>query len=158
MELKFSRWVLWGERDQLGKDELRKPGIYALAISPNKNLSGEAFFLIKEISYFGMTNSKAGLKGRLEQFDNSLRDKKGGGHGGAERFRCDYKDGNALAKILYVAVFAFECNTKEPTTEDYLTMGEIAMAEYVAFAKYMEKFQTLPKYNDKKASPKRKPS
>lgn len=153
MELKFSKWVLWGEREQLGKDELGKPGIYALAISPNKNLSGEEFSLIKEIEYFGMTNSKTGLKGRLGQFDNVLKDKRG--HGGAERFRRDY-DGNALSKILYVAVMSFECDTTEPKTKDYLTMGEVAKAEYVAFATYLEKFQVLPKYNDKKASPKRK--
>lgn len=159
MELQFSKWALWDERESELSQLLSTPGIYALSISPNKSLSGEEFSLIEEIAYFGMTNSKAGLKGRLGQFNNSLRDKKGGGHGGAERFRRDYEDGDALAKILYVAVMSFECKvTQNPSPEDFLVMGDVAKAEYVAFARYLKEFQTLPKYNDKKASPKRKPS
>jgi hypothetical protein len=35
-------------------------------------------------------------------------------------------------------------------------MGAVARAEYLAFAKYAERFGVLPKYNDKKNSPKRK--
>ena len=41
------------------------------------------FDWIKEIIYIGMTNSKGGLKNRLQQFDNTIAGKTG--HGGAQR-------------------------------------------------------------------------
>ena len=149
--LRFSRWVKWDDRSTL--EGLEYPGIYALAIS-RIALSGQKFSLLKSIKYFGMTNSKAGLKGRLSQFNNTLRDKSGGGHGGADRFRFDYVDGEKLARILYVSVVSFECNSRSGLPCDLLVMGKVAMAEYQAFAKYSAQFKQLPKYNDKQMSPK----
>ena len=150
--LQFSKWHPWGSREGLG-DVLNFPGIYALAIS-NSALAGEKFSLIAEISYFGMTNSIAGLRGRLKQFDNTINGKTG--HGGAERFMSDYKDKveKTLVPNLYVAIWPFECDVKSNLPHDLLIMGEVAKAEFVCFAEYSKKFTKLSKYNDKSASPK----
>jgi hypothetical protein len=150
--LRFSKWVSWDDRSAL--DGLKYPGVYALAIS-NKSVAGQDYAWLKNIRYFGMTRSEAGLKGRLSQFNNTLRDKRGPGHGGAARFRYDYEDGEELAKRLYVAVCPFRCNAPRVIPDDLLVLGRIAMAEYVAFAEYAKRYGKLPKYNDKKSSPKR---
>ena len=70
--MQFSNWAKWENRDKK-LSNLKHPGIYAIIIS-EANIEDEPFKLIKEICYFGMTNSIAGLKGRLNQFNNSLRD------------------------------------------------------------------------------------
>jgi hypothetical protein len=151
--LQFSPWASWDNRaSQL--PSLQFPGIYALRVS-KENIEGHPFDWVKEIVYFGMTNSVAGLKGRLSQFNNTLHDKLGGGHGGADRFRYDYEDGKKLAKVLYVSVCAFKCDPRNITPENLLVLGQVAMAEYIAFAEYFGKFGQWPKFNDKKASPKR---
>ena len=151
--MKFSQWEKFDERESLAK--INFPGIYALAIS-RQNIAGTAFEYVKEIAYFGMTNSRTGLRGRLKAFNNTLRDKTGPGHGGAERFRYDYEDGEVLAKKLYVAVCPFECIVTSIARKDLETMGNVVRAEYFAFANYAELFDGLPKYNDKQNSPKRK--
>jgi hypothetical protein len=150
--LKFSPWAKWDNRVS-HLERLQFPGIYALRIS-KRNLGGQPFDWVKDIVYFGMTNSLAGLKGRLSQFNNTLRDKSGGGHGGADRFRYDYENGEELANWLYVSVCPFECQARDITPENLLVLGQVAMAEYMAFAEYVRRFDTLPKYNNKKASPK----
>lgn len=155
IKLNFSNWAKWESR-AAKLSNLHHPGIYALIIS-EANIEDEPFELIKEICYFGMTNSIAGLKGRLNQFNNSLRDLNGGGHGGAERFRNDHKEpaeATILSTKLYVAVFPFECIGREATAENLRVFGSVAMTEYEAFAQYAEKFQRLPKYNSKKEFPK----
>ena len=152
--MKFSSWVKFDNRDSFG-DLSRYPGVYALAIS-DENIEGVKFDYIEEIKYFGMTNSKLGLKGRLNAFNNTLKDKSGPGHGGAERFRFDYKDGENLASKLYVAVCPFKCNVESIARKDLLTMGDVVRGEYLAWANYAEIHNKLPKYNDKKNSPKMK--
>jgi hypothetical protein len=125
--------------------------VYALAIS-ERELSGKPFSWIKEVVYVGMTNAVSGLKGRLKQFDNTIVGKTG--HGGAERFRHDYASDKELVPLLFVAVAPFECNVTSNTPADLLTMGEVAKGEYECFAEYARAFGSLPKYNDKKNSPK----
>jgi hypothetical protein len=149
--MKFSKWEKFDDRESLR--DIGYPGIYALAIS-RSNIAGTAFSYREDIAYFGMTNSRAGLRGRLKQFNNTMRRLSGPGHGGAKRFRHDYKDGNFLAEILYVAVCPFKCDVTSIAREDLETMGEVARAEFVAWANYVERFKRLPKYNDKKNSPK----
>lgn len=151
--MKFSKWTKFDLRQNI--ENIKFPGIYAITIS-RENIADTDFEYIKDIVYFGMTNSKAGLKGRLESFNNTLRDKNGSGHGGAERFRHDFEDGDALAKRLYVAVCPFICDVTSIARKDLETMGEVVRAEYLAFAQYAEIYGSLPKYNDKKKSPKRK--
>jgi len=154
-KLKFSKWAKWDKRTSQLNDDLKHPGIYALRISEYPSLEGQEFEWHKDIVYIGMTNSVAGLKGRLTQFNNTLRDKSGGGHGGADRFKNDEKDGDALANKLYVSVCKFPNPYPRDSVQNLRERGRVAMAEYVAFAEYVEQFEDgLPKYNNMKASPK----
>ena len=145
----FSRWEHWNSRDRL--EGLRFPGVYALAIS-NHDLSGKRFSWIKQIVYVGMSNARSGLKGRLKQFDNTIIGKTG--HGGAYRFRRDYPNHKKLVPFLYVAVAPFKCRVTSNAPSDLLVMGYVAKAEYECWARFVAMFKRLPKYNDKKNSPK----
>ena len=78
---RFSDWKNWLSRTSL--DDLRSPGVYALAVSDH-DLSDAAFSWLPQIVYFGMTNSLAGLAGRLKQFDNTINGKFG--HGARSAF------------------------------------------------------------------------
>jgi len=149
--MRFSNWVKFNQRDDLKNTNF--PGLYAIAIS-TKNIAGTPFTWAKEIAYFGYTNARNGIRGRLNQFNNTLRDKSGPGHGGAQRFRRKHRDGNALAKKLYVAVCPFKCDVTTNKPADLLVMGDVVRAEYIAFAKYVTIFDQLPEFNDKNKSPK----
>ena len=118
--MRFSPWERFENREKLRG--FRFPGIYALAIS-SRNIAGTPFGYVKEIVYFGMTNSRVGLRGRLNAFNNTLRDKSGPGHGGAERFRYDYEDGEILSRKLYVAICPFECDVTSIDRKDLEAMG-----------------------------------
>ncbi len=145
----FSKWVKWENRNKL--NNIKFPSIYIIAISA-KNLEGKKFNWIQEINYIGMTNSVAGLKGRLKQFDNTIMGKIG--HGGADRFRYEYNNYDNLVKNLYVSIRYFECDVKSNKPKDLKIMGKVAKFEYDCFAEYVQKFKLLPKFNDKKNSPK----
>lgn len=149
--LKFSAWSKWENRND-NLPGLKLPGIYALKLD-NRNVEGSPFQLVPSIVYFGMTNAINGLGGRLAQFNNTMWDKSGGGHGGADRFRFDYT-GEELNKILYVSVFPFELPDEKFMPERLIVNGNVAKAEFIAFAEYYRKYSKLPKYNDKKNSPK----
>jgi len=150
MEKNFSKWAKWPERGRF--PGLKSPGVYILAIS-TKNLSGRDFKWIPDVKYIGMTNSQAGLKGRLKQFDNTICGKKG--HGGADRFRYKHKKYGPLTKKLYVCICAIECDVKSNSPKDIKTMGEVAKLEYSCLAEYVQRYKGLPEFNDKKRSPKR---
>ena len=149
--MRFTNWVEFDRRTELRNTNY--PGVYAIAIS-KKSIAGTRFNWIKEISYFGFTNAAGGIRGRLNQFNNTLRDKSGPGHGGAQRFRRKYRDSEALAKKLYVAVCPFKCDVSTNNPADLRVMGDVVRAEYLAFAKYAALFHQLPEFNDKKRSPK----
>ena len=142
-----SIWQKWPNRQNLA--QLHLPGIYCIAISKT-NLEGQAFNWIKQIKYVGRTNSKAGLKGRLKQFDNTIAGKTG--HGGADRFRYKYPDYAELCDILYVSVCPFNCDVTTNQPKDLEIMGEVAKYEYVCFAKYVKLFGQLPEFNDQAIS------
>lgn len=150
--MRFSNWVKFEQRDKLKNATF--PGLYAMAIS-TKNIADTRFKWIEEISYVGFTNAVGGLRGRLNQFDNTLRDKSGPGHGGAQRIRGRYPNGNALARKLYVAICPFKCNVSTNKPKDLRVMGDVVRAEYLAFAKYVTLFGGLPEFNDKERSPKK---
>ena len=152
-EPKFSHWVQWENRHSL--DRTDNPGVYALALS-SKDMSDSSFAWLKEIIYFGMTNSGGGLKARLKQFDDTIVGKEG--HGGGERVRYKYRDYNDLTKKLFVSVCPIECDVKSNKPKDLLKMGEVAYLEYYCFAKYVELFGRWPEFNDKKNAPKLKAS
>jgi len=145
----FSSWFPWTSRNKIMG--VKNPGIYILAIS-GKDLSNQPFSWREEIIYIGMTNSSAGLKGRLQQFDNTINGKTG--HGGADRVRFKYEGYEELSKRLFVSVMPVFCNVKSNHPDDLLKMGDVAKLEYVCFAEYASKFGHLPQFNDKKNSPK----
>jgi len=147
----FSKWASWSERDKLGG--IKYPGVYALAVS-EIDLSNTKYTLREEIKYFGMTNSGGGLKSRLKQFDNTIIGKSG--HGGAQRFLYEYRNYKNLTKKLFVSVCPVKCDVKSNTPKDLLKMGKIAWLEYYCFAEYKTRFKELPKFNNKKKSPKLK--
>jgi len=150
MKRDFTEWKLWGDRYEL--QGMEYPGIYAIAVS-STNLSGKPFSLISKIAYFGMTNSKGGLKSRLKAFDNTIKGKSG--HGGAHRFRFKYPKYSELETALYVAVCPFPCDVHSHQPSDLKKMGEVAKFEYICFADFVEKFGRLPEFNDLKRSPKK---
>jgi hypothetical protein len=131
--------------------ELHLPGVYALAIS-EVDLTGSAYSLIPEIKYFGMTNAKKGLASRLNQFNNVINDING--HGGAWRFRFDFPEGTSILPLLFVSVAPFPCNVTTNQPDDLRLMGKVCEFEYACFADYVHAYKSLPKYNDKKKSPK----
>lgn len=145
----FSNWYKWENRDT-AKD-IKSPGIYIISVTEN-DIEGQEFEWLPEIEYVGMTNSVAGLKGRLKQFDNTISGKTG--HGGADRFRYEYQNYRELIKKLYVSVIPFNCDVKSNSPEDLRIMGEVAKFEYDCFAKYVELYEKLPKFNDKKGTKK----
>lgn len=146
----FSIWKKWINRNDF--ININYPGIYIISILPQKNIEGEKFSWLDEIAYIGMTNSISGLKGRLQQFDNTIKGKTG--HGGADRFRYKYQNYTELIKNLYVSVVPFVCNVQSNKPEDLIIMGKVAQFEYNCFAEYVKYFERLPKFNDKKNSPK----
>ena len=151
-KMKFSRWVRWNDRNKI--EGIKNPGVYAIAIT-RKDISKTPFNYIKEIVYFGMTNSGGGLKSRLNQFDYTISQKKKSLHGGGERFVYKYNDYLKIIKKMFVSVCPVECNVKSNSPKDLIKMGEVAKLEYCCFAKYSEKFDELPEFNDRKKSPKK---
>lgn len=149
--MKFSNWSKWADRNKL--NDLQYPGTYA--ISYNKHdISNNSFDWTREIIYIGITNSKRCLKSRLRQFDNTVFGK-GNYHSGAKRVRCKYKDYKKLIKHLYVAVRPFKCDVNSNKEKDLLIMGKVAEYEYICFSEYVKRFGMLPKFNNKKLSPKK---
>lgn len=144
LQKKFSKWTKWLERDKL--DGIKFPGVYCIAIS-EEDISNNDFDWSEKINYIGMTNAVSGLKGRLKQFDNTIRGKTD--HGGADRFRYEYRDYENLIKKLYVSVKYFECDVKSNLPKDLLVMGDVAKHEFECFAEFVKRFKRLPKFNDK---------
>ena len=130
---RFSHWMRWEERNTI--DGIKNPGVYALAIT-TKNLSNRPFDYIKEIVYFGMTNSIRGLKARLNQFNYTIAQKKRNVHGGAERILYKYDDYLTLTKKLYVSICPIECDVTSNSPEDLLKIGEVAWLEYYCIAEH----------------------
>ncbi len=147
---KFSKWVRWEDRKDLEGVKRKLPGVYMLAMT-SENITGQDFKFREEIVYVGMTNSQSGLKGRLKQFDNTIRHKEG--HGGGQRFRNDYRNYKQILKELFVSVGYYKCDVAAKEPKDLLVMGKVAKLEYECFAKYKEMFGELPKFN-KQDSPK----
>jgi hypothetical protein len=148
-EDRFCDWQRWGSRNEV--DGLAFPGVYAIAICSD-DIAGSRFSWRPEIVYIGMTNAAAGLKGRLQQFDNTIAGKRG--HGGADRVRYKHRGYKALCKRLYVAVAPFACDVTSNTPRDLRVMGRVARFEYECFAHFSTVFRRLPEFNDKQKAPK----
>ena len=148
MNENFTNWVKWDKRNEL--EGINYPGIYCIAVS-NKVLN--EFSFIPELEYIGMTNSIKGLKGRLNAFDRTIR-KIRKSHGGADRFLFEYENYDGIKDSIYVAINSSKCDTKNPTLNDIIIMGDVAKCEYDCWAIYIEKYGRLPKFNNQKDSPK----
>ncbi len=146
----FSTWMKWRDRNEL--DDLEYPGIYSIALS-SEDISNTPFSWRQEIIYVGMTNSKGGLKSRLQQFDNTIKGKVG--HGGAHRVRFKYPSYDNLTPRLYVSVSPTRCTVTSKAPADLRLMGSVAAQEYECFAKFVEAFDHLPEINDMARSPKK---
>jgi len=59
-----------------------------------------------------------------------------------------------LAKRLYVAVGAFNCDVTSTSPANLRMMGDVARWEYYCLADFAERFNRLPTFNDKKNAPK----
>ena len=88
----------------------------------------------------------------MKKFDDTIVGKTG--HGGAERVRYKFYNYKTLVNKLYVAVAPFRCDAVSNLPEDLRVMGEVVRFEYSCLAEYVERFEALPKFNDKKQSPK----
>ena len=145
----FSAWIPW--RDRNDHPLIDCPGVYAIArfASPPKAVR---FTLCEDVIYFGMTNSKGGLKYRLKQFDRTISGHLE--HGGADRVLHAYPSYSRLVPKLFVAVAPFPCDVTTNRPQDLCIMGDVARFEYLCFAAYARKFKRLPRFNDKLGSPK----
>src|SRR2546430_191575 len=135
LERRFSEWKPWSKRETLVG--LNWPGDYAIAYS-RRLISESPFSWRKEIIYVGMTNSVGGLRGRLRQFENTLKGKLG--HGGADRVRFKFWNYKYLAPDLFVAVACFKCDVSSNRPADLRKMGEVARFEFLCLAQFTEKF------------------
>jgi hypothetical protein len=149
-EERFTRWFAWKNKNTI--QNIHYPGIYACALSAN-NLTSQDFQWLQALMYIGMTNSITGIKGRLQQFDTTIRGTRTT-HDGADRLRDKYRDYQLLNSQLYVAVAPFECDVTSNSPADLRIMGEVAKFEYECFACFAEKFGTLPEFNNTRLSSK----
>lgn len=146
----FSDWVSWSKKGSLNNTEY--PGVYAIALCET-DIADTPFHWSDAIIYIGMTNSKGGLKARLQQFENTIKGKEG--HGGACRVRFKHPDYEKLCAHLYVSICPKYCNVLSNLPDDLRAMGDVAKFEYECFAQFVEKFRQLPEFNDKIRSPKK---
>lgn len=144
-ELSFSPWKHWAERKEIQNSEY--PGIYLISIS-KKDLLGQ-YPEYKDVVYIGMTNSKQGLRGRWNQFHNSISGKRG--HSGGNTVFKELGYYQEWKESLYVSAMPIICNTVSPDENDLLKMGWVAYLEYEAFSQYYESENesNKPKYNKK---------
>jgi len=128
---------------QLFNNELRlslpsNPGVYAFAYT-EKKLEGEKA-KPADIFYVGMSNSKKGLKGRINSFNRGIR--KGDSHSGAIRFFKNYLKRKSYYKVksqkkLWIAHLPLDCKVIKDrrTPKDLRTMGKVACLEYFVLAR-----------------------
>jgi len=156
----FTPWVLW-EKMKKDPDGINCPGIYLITFD-KKVLNKAADPTQSEIVYVGMTNSKGGIKSRLKQFVCAVRGTKV--HSGGSRVRYQikrnknfefYKKQEELLKNLHISFCAFKCNVKLVSPETLRVMGEVAKHEYYVLSDYLEKNKCLPRFNDRKLSPRK---
>lgn len=148
--MEFSNWTPWNKRKYL--KGLEYPGVYVISRCKDV-ISNIPFHWRDDIIYVGMTNSKGGLKARLQQFMNTIRGKEG--HGGARRVRFKYSEYDELVPFLYVSICPKACDVLSSRPDDLRAMGDVSKFEYECLAQFVEKFRRLPEFNDKKKSPKK---
>ncbi|MBM3455812.1 MAG: hypothetical protein FJX80_11790 [Bacteroidetes bacterium] len=146
-----TKWIPWNLRHMISKKD--QPAIYYIANS-KVNITDNDFSYIKEIVYIGMTISNKGLKGRLDQFEKTMKGSDGA-HGGAERVRFKHKDADDFFKNTYVSACIFELSKEKNTSNDWRIKGDCVGYEYKSFAEYLDNHNKLPEFNDIKKSKKK---
>ncbi len=141
----FTPWVRWSARQDL--KGLAFPGVYVLGHLA-RSLEGRSFSWLEETVYVGMTNSKGGLRARLQQFDDTIAGKRVS-HGGADRVRYRHRRYSRFLATFYVSACAIPCDVKTSRLTDLLKMGEVAKLEHECFAAYARRFGRLPQFNDR---------
>ncbi len=144
-------WYKWTDRKKITLKN--QPAVYFIAIS-DVDLSGQTFSLLPEIVYIGMTISRSGLNGRLNQFEKAIKGSNNV-HGGAERVRFKHKNADFLSKKTYVSAYLFPLSVKRDTANDWRIKAACVAKEYSSFADYIDLFGVLPEFNDAKRSPKK---
>lgn len=150
MTMNFSSWYHWVEREKY--PGIGFPGLYAAAIT-DIDFSGAAFSYQPETVYIGMSNALGGLRGRLRQFDNTVKLIRCE-HGGADRVLFRHQDYGTLLPRLFVALWHVECDPASESPAALRSMGQVACSEFEAFACFKEKHGMLPEFNRKRDSPK----
>lgn len=150
MKLRFSSWYHWNSRNDY--PGIAFPGIYVVSFS-EKDIAGQPFSISDDVIYVGMTNAVAGLRGRLNQFDNTISQRHCQ-HGGADRVLYRHQNYALLVNKLYVALWHVECAPAANTPMDLRAMGQVCNAEYEVMAWCVEVLGELPEFNRKKESPK----
>jgi len=73
-------------------------------------------------------------------------------HGGAARVRFKHRHYGRLVQRLFVSVLPVHCDVKSNQSGDLRLMG--VELEYICLARYAQRFNRLPEFNDKRRSPK----
>lgn len=154
-ELFAKEWELLYRGDEtefrkiLKDPRLKNPGVYLLACpeKSRRDLEGQKIN-VKDVDYVGMSNSKAGLAGRLRQFKRAIEGRRG--HSGGNNF-VQHKGKYSKLKHgpFYFAVWNTECCNKKsaPEANDFRAMGHVACLEQYAIAYVKEKNRRVPKLN-----------
>jgi hypothetical protein len=128
------------------------PGVYALAYT-KENLSGQKV-RFKDIHYFGMSNSKKGVKGRLDQFKKAIN--VGEGHSAVKRvfekmLKGERFDSRRRRKKFWVAMLTFPYNVVKGSRgpDDLQGMGKVAALEYFLIAHFLKRMKEEPELNKK---------
>ena len=128
------------------------PGVYALAYT-KENLSGQKV-QFKDIHYFGMSNSKEGVKGRLDQFKKAIN--VGKGHSAGNRVFKEILNGKSFnsrrrEKKFWVAMLTFPYNVVKGCRgpDDLQGMGKVAALEYFLIAHFLKRMKEEPELNKK---------
>jgi hypothetical protein len=151
MKMRYTKWFKWIDRIQI--EDINQPAVYYIANSKN-NISGQDFSYLEDIIYIGMTISKKGLKGRLDQFDAAMKGKNNI-HGGADRVKFKHKNAITFFNDTYIAACIFKLSNSRETPTDWNIKGDCVGHEYKSFAKYLKTFKRLPEFNDQKKSKKK---
>jgi hypothetical protein len=143
--MKNTIWCKWSDRKNIvGKNQ---PAVYFIAYSEN-DISDNDFTMLKEIIYIGVSISKQGLIGRLNQFKRAMN----GAiktHSAAERVREKHLNIDDFFKYAFVSARIFDISKAKSEVEILRIKGKCLGDEYASFADYMEKYHLLPEFNNK---------
>lgn len=118
-----------------------------LSITGQDLTGGKVIF--KDVSYIGMTNSQAGLRGRWNQLNRSINGSSGHSGGNTIRKQLGVYDCWDNGLDLYVCALPVPCDIKRRSVKDLHLMGAICYLEYEAFIRFKRACPTvgLPEFN-----------